>query len=108
MNRYEFDICIPATHPALPGHFPGHPIVPGVLLLDEVMTATLELTTLEIVRLQHVKFSSALMPDERAHVLCEVDGEHATFLISLQRDNQDVVLAKGKMLMRLQNNAALD
>lgn len=26
-------------HPALPGHFPGRPIVPGVLLLDQVMRA---------------------------------------------------------------------
>lgn len=108
MNRFEFDICIPATHPALPGHFPGDPIVPGVLLLDEVMAAALQLSGLEIVRLQHVKFLSALLPDERAHVLCEVDGEHATFSISLPRDNKDVVLAKGKMLMRLQKNEALD
>ncbi len=108
MNRFEFDICVPATHSAFPGHFPGYPIVPGVLLLDELMTATLQRSRFEIVRLQHVKFSSALMPDERAHVLCEIDGEHATFLISLQRDNTNVVLAKGKMLMRLQNNEALD
>lgn len=26
-------------HPALPGHFPGRPIVPGVLLLDAVIRA---------------------------------------------------------------------
>ena len=30
---------IPADHPSLPGHFPGRPIVPGVLLLDAVLQA---------------------------------------------------------------------
>jgi 3-hydroxyacyl-[acyl-carrier-protein] dehydratase len=30
---------IPAEHPALTGHFPGVPVLPGVLLLDEVVRA---------------------------------------------------------------------
>jgi 3-hydroxymyristoyl/3-hydroxydecanoyl-(acyl carrier protein) dehydratase len=32
-------LTIGVEHPALPGHFPGAPIVPGVLLLDEMMRA---------------------------------------------------------------------
>ncbi|HTR05071.1 MAG TPA: AMP-binding protein [Paraburkholderia sp.] len=31
--------AIPADHPALPGHFPGHPVVPGVVLLDHAIDA---------------------------------------------------------------------
>jgi 3-hydroxyacyl-[acyl-carrier-protein] dehydratase len=32
-------LVINADHPALPGHFPGAPIVPGVVLLDEMVRA---------------------------------------------------------------------
>ena len=28
--------CVTADHPALPGHFPDYPIVPGVVLLNRV------------------------------------------------------------------------
>src|SRR3977135_2550583 len=32
-------VTVPAEHPALAGHFPGAPILPGVLLLDEMVRA---------------------------------------------------------------------
>jgi 3-hydroxyacyl-[acyl-carrier-protein] dehydratase len=32
-------VTIPVDHPSLVGHFPGAPIVPGVLLLDEMIRA---------------------------------------------------------------------
>jgi 3-hydroxymyristoyl/3-hydroxydecanoyl-(acyl carrier protein) dehydratase len=49
---------IQADHPALPGHFPGDPIVPGVVLLDAVM---------ELAGGRHLpsaKFHSPLRPGE--------------------------------------------
>lgn len=41
---------VPAGHPALPGHFPGRPIVPGVVLLDEVMALIGPVTAFPLVR----------------------------------------------------------
>jgi 3-hydroxymyristoyl/3-hydroxydecanoyl-(acyl carrier protein) dehydratase len=33
----EHRVTIPAGHPAFTGHFPGAPILPAVLLLDEML-----------------------------------------------------------------------
>jgi 3-hydroxymyristoyl/3-hydroxydecanoyl-(acyl carrier protein) dehydratase len=33
------EICFSPDHPTAAGHFPGDPIIPGALLLDEVLLA---------------------------------------------------------------------
>ena len=59
-----------ADHPALPGHFPGRPIVPGVVLLDEVLAAIEAETGLGgAVRLERVKFASPVGPGEEVAIL---------------------------------------
>ena len=39
MNELRRTLLIGADHPALAGHFPGNPLIPGALLLDEVLHA---------------------------------------------------------------------
>ncbi|AIO24740.1 acyl-CoA synthetase family protein [Burkholderia cepacia] len=57
---------IPADHPALPGHFPGHPVVPGVVLLDHAIHAlgTALNRPLHAWRLGAAKFLSPVAPGE--------------------------------------------
>lgn len=66
---------IPADHPSLPGHFPGRPLVPGVLLLDRVLEAIeREHGALGPLRLPQVKFLQPLLPGEQARVELEPAG----------------------------------
>jgi 3-hydroxyacyl-[acyl-carrier-protein] dehydratase len=38
-GRHRRDLCVPEGHATASGHFPGRPIIPGALLLDEVVSA---------------------------------------------------------------------
>jgi len=42
----ELTLTVAAEHPALAGHFPGAPILPAVLLLDEIVCALHDGSTL--------------------------------------------------------------
>lgn len=60
---------IPADHPSLPGHFPGRPVVPGVVVLERVLEA-IEAAQgpLGALRMPQVKFVQPLLPGETARV----------------------------------------
>lgn len=86
---------IPHDHPSLPGHFPGRPIVPGVVLLERVLEA-IELThaPLGALRMPQVKFMQPLMPGELAEVALE--GEAPRWRFRVQR--AATLLASGEVI----------
>lgn len=83
--RSERQRQISGDHPALAGHFPGNPLVPGVVLLTELL-GILELeagTECGPVTLTSVKFMRRLRPGE-------------PFSVSWQRlPDQDIAFAVG-------------
>jgi len=62
---------ISIRHPALPGHFPGHPVVPGVVLLDAVVNA-LPVHAGGVVRVtgfSAIKFLAPLAPEQEFEIV---------------------------------------
>lgn len=72
---------IAASHPALPGHFPGQPIVPGVVLLERVAATARRAFAAEVAGLPQVKFPHPLRPGEDAELRLERSGKGAKFSI---------------------------
>lgn len=90
-------LCIAPAHPCLPGHFPGQPVVPGVVILDAVQAA------LEAAgharagwRLPQVKFLQPLLPGQAAQL--EIDAlAEGRFRFRVHRD--DALIASGEVIV---------
>jgi 3-hydroxymyristoyl/3-hydroxydecanoyl-(acyl carrier protein) dehydratase len=92
-----FEISIASDHPALPGHFPGRPIVPGVLLLDQLTRHVAAALDRPVIGLLQVKFSASLLPDEIAHARFECSAQFVAFEVHATRQGQDTMLASGRL-----------
>lgn len=89
------DFVIPHDHPSLPGHFPGRPLVPGVVLLDRVVAAIEAVHgPLGALRLPQVKFLQPLLPGESARI--ELDGASPRWRFRILREA--TVLASGEIV----------
>jgi len=73
-NVHTESLCIDAAHPALPGHFPQAPVVPGVLLLDRVAAAIEREWGLAVCGFAQVKFRRPLLPQQAAQLTLARDG----------------------------------
>src|SRR5262249_33509111 len=59
---------IDALHPALAGHFPGNPIVPGVVILQRVCRAVTRAHGGAVTAVPAVKFHAPLRPEEAVDI----------------------------------------
>ena len=95
-HRAQFRIA--ASHPALPGHFPGAPVVPGVVVLDEVRAIAERWlgAPLALAGLPQVKFSAPLLPGRTARVRLQREGARLRFTVS---DAAGAPLASGVLAL---------
>lgn len=100
---HEVRQVIPEDHPALAGHFPGNPVIPGVVILDEVVRAVQNWQgACRLARIASVKFTAPLEPgcpftirlhekdDSRIEFECLLDGRPvASGRLEIERREND-------------------
>ena len=80
--QFDATLGFAPDHPAFAGHFPGAPIVPGVLLLDAAVHAAMQTlrastpgdagTPGPVCRISSVKFLSPVGPGETLTISCAI------------------------------------
>lgn len=89
---------VPVDHPAFAGHFPGHPLLPGVVLLSWVMETLAAMPTLAerlgaTPSIEQVKFLSAVGPGQHVRVRL-VDGARG---VAFEVTRGETVVARGSL-----------
>ncbi|MDI1340533.1 hotdog domain-containing protein [Polaromonas sp.] len=78
MQSEPTTVCFAAGHPAFAGHFPGRPMVPGVLLLDAALHAAVQARQSAAedqgravhCQIASAKFLSPVVPGEPLTIVC--------------------------------------
>lgn len=92
MSGCSRQIGFDAAHPALPGHFPGQPLVPGVLLLEQVALALRGWRDQRLAQVLEAKFVAPLLPGESARLdLIGTDGSATRVRFRIERDGRLLV-----------------
>ena len=94
--NFETRQMIPADHPSLPGHFPGAPIVPGVVILDEILSALIKWReNSRVIRISRVKFLAPLRP-EQSFTIRLSESQNARDEVDFCCRVQDRVIVEGR------------
>ena len=94
-HQWSETLCIPASHPSLPGHFPGEPVVAAVIVLDFLAASLERKGHGALQRISSVKFRAPLLPEESADLQIAVSAKQVRF--SLSRDGALLATGDGEL-----------
>lgn len=92
-DTHRMPLRIDPAHPALAGHFPGNPVVPGVVVLERVTAALRAWRGVRVAKLD-AKFVRPLLPDEDAVIELQDDASRVRFTVTR---HDGVALARGTL-----------
>ncbi len=92
MAETVFSWTVPLDHPAFAGHFPGNPIVPGVVLLDRAILCAEQLLGQAVAHWQvgNAKFLSPVGPGETLSFALEQKASGAIAFTARAGDGRSV------------------
>ncbi|MGI9451918.1 MAG: hypothetical protein ACR2QH_14950 [Geminicoccaceae bacterium] len=98
-------VVIPDDHPCLPGHFPGKPIVPAVVVLDEVRAMIADTCPEQpICAIDHSKFQDFVLPGQPFKIVLTASRAGAIDFACHAVDD-DRVLANGRIRLKARESA---
>lgn len=96
-----FVFSVSSKHPSLAGHFPNHPVVPGVVILEQVLAGLIDCAGCRSSHFRQIKFDSMLHPDELAKISYQINADKCVFEVSASRENSKIVVARGTLMIDL-------
>lgn len=96
---YSREIRFGLDHPTAAGHFPGNPIIPGAVLLDQVIEAIAGADGAGDILIRSAKFLHPVRPGEVVELRWERRADGQTGFECRLLDPERLVLA-GSLLMR--------
>lgn len=100
---FSVEDMIDVGHPSVPGHFPGQPIVPGVLLLCRVIAAIEKcFPQADVVGARKIRFHTPLIPGERFNIQMRAEGG-ASLQFEVEREGERI--ASGQFLLGSEGEA---
>ncbi|MGA7275752.1 MAG: hypothetical protein WBX14_12970 [Candidatus Udaeobacter sp.] len=94
---FEVTRAIRADHPSLPGHFPDTTLVPGVVILDEILSALDEWRQgCQLTGIRTVKFLMPLKP-EQPFTICFSTEDDGTDEVNFSCRVRDRIIVEGRL-----------